>query len=223
VAVGLTEVDPIPNCELKLPGEIEMVVAPLADQLSVLLPPEVMLVGLAPNEPIDGTETVPPVELPEPLDPVVPVEPDELPEPEELPEPVDVPDPAVDVFVGLAVWPQAARLTQSSRAEISGPRESGTNRMATLAKGDRIVGAPHCSLALAPIAAILATRTELVAVPDWGQGQVDSLEGAMFLELQTMIFAQTFQRRRGDIARLFQIWLHLANRNVLHTSALYSD
>ena len=108
-----------------------------------------MLIGLAANEVIEGAEAVPPVEpeLPEPL------------------EPVDVPDPVVDVFVGLVVWPQAARPTQSRRAEISAPRESCGNRTARLETGDPIVDTPHGSLPLAPVAAILATRTELVAVP----------------------------------------------------------
>jgi hypothetical protein len=149
VDVGLTEVEPLPDCELKLPGEIEMVVAPLADQLSVLLPPEVMLVGLAAKEVIEGAEAVPP------LEPV-------------LVEPVDVPDPVLDVFVGLVVCPQAARPTQSSTAENSAPRESCANRMVRLETGDPIVDTPHASLPLARADAILAARTELVAVPGWG-------------------------------------------------------
>jgi hypothetical protein len=54
VAVGLTLVDPLADADVKLPGVIAMLVAPLVDQLSVLLAPELMLVGLALNELIVG-------------------------------------------------------------------------------------------------------------------------------------------------------------------------
>ena len=169
MAVGLTDVEPLPDCELKLPGEIEIVVAPLADQLSVLLPPVAILVGLAANELIEGTEAEPlDPELPEPLDPVLPLDPPVPLEPPELDEPLD---PLVDVFVGLVVWPQAARPAQTSRAEISALRETCANRMAGPEKRDRIVDTPHRSLPLATTVAILAASTELVAVPWLGPQQ----------------------------------------------------
>ena len=115
----------------------------------MLLAPEVIVTGLAANEVIEGAEAVPPVEpeLPEPLDPV------------------DVPVPVVDVFVALLVWPQAPRPTQSRRVEISAPRENCGNRTARLETGDPIVDTPHDTIPWAPVAAILAKRTELVAVP----------------------------------------------------------
>ena len=58
VAVGLTLADPLAAVEVKLPGVMAIVVAPVAAQLRVLLPPELMVVGLAANEPIVGA--VPP-------------------------------------------------------------------------------------------------------------------------------------------------------------------
>jgi hypothetical protein len=56
VAVGLTMVEPLADDELKLPGEIEIVVAPLVTQLSVAFAPEFMLAGFAAKEVTDGTE-----------------------------------------------------------------------------------------------------------------------------------------------------------------------
>jgi len=56
VAVGLTVVEPLADDELKLPGEIEIVVAPLVAQLRVALAPELMLVGFAAKEVTEGTE-----------------------------------------------------------------------------------------------------------------------------------------------------------------------
>jgi hypothetical protein len=50
VAVGLTVVEPVADEEVKEPGVIAILVAPLVDQLSVLLEPELMLVGLAAKE-----------------------------------------------------------------------------------------------------------------------------------------------------------------------------
>jgi hypothetical protein len=50
VAVGLTVVEPLAAVEVKVPGVMAMLVAPLVAQLSVLLVPEVMLVGLAVKE-----------------------------------------------------------------------------------------------------------------------------------------------------------------------------
>lgn len=52
--MGLTLVEPLGEVEVKFPGVMAMVVAPLVDQLSVLLEPEVMLVGLAEKEFIVG-------------------------------------------------------------------------------------------------------------------------------------------------------------------------
>ncbi len=56
MAVGLTVAEPLADDELKLPGEIEIVVAPLVTQLSVALAPEFMLTGFAAKEVTDGTE-----------------------------------------------------------------------------------------------------------------------------------------------------------------------
>ena len=56
MAVGLTVVEPLADDELKLPGEIEIVVAPLVAQLRVALAPELMLVGFAAKEVTEGTE-----------------------------------------------------------------------------------------------------------------------------------------------------------------------
>jgi hypothetical protein len=50
VTVGVTVVEPFAEVELNVPGEMEIVVAPLVVQLSVLLFPEGMLVGLAVKE-----------------------------------------------------------------------------------------------------------------------------------------------------------------------------
>jgi len=52
--VGLTLVDPLACEEVKLPGMMLMLVAPVVDQLSVLLAPELMLAGLAANAEITG-------------------------------------------------------------------------------------------------------------------------------------------------------------------------
>ena len=54
VAVGLTVVEPVPEVDVNVPGVIEIPVAPVVVQLSVLLPPEEMLVGFAVNELITG-------------------------------------------------------------------------------------------------------------------------------------------------------------------------
>jgi hypothetical protein len=50
VAVGLTLVEPLAAVEVKVPGVMAIVVAPLVTQLRVLLEPDVMLVGLAVKE-----------------------------------------------------------------------------------------------------------------------------------------------------------------------------
>jgi hypothetical protein len=54
VAVGLTLVEPLAEVEVKEPGVTAMLVAPLVDQFSVLLEPELMLVGFAVKELIVG-------------------------------------------------------------------------------------------------------------------------------------------------------------------------
>jgi hypothetical protein len=54
VVVGLTLFEPLADVDVKVPGVMAMLVAPLVDQLRVLLEPELMLVGLAVKELIDG-------------------------------------------------------------------------------------------------------------------------------------------------------------------------
>jgi len=54
VAVGLTFVEPLADVEVKVPGAIARLVAPVDTQLSVLLEPEVIPVGLAVKELIVG-------------------------------------------------------------------------------------------------------------------------------------------------------------------------
>jgi hypothetical protein len=54
VAVGLTLVEPLADVEVKEPGETATLVAPDVVQLSVLVEPELMLVGLAVKELIVG-------------------------------------------------------------------------------------------------------------------------------------------------------------------------
>ena len=50
VAVGLTLVDPVADVDVKFPGVMAIVVAPVVAQSSVLLEPTVMPVGLAVKE-----------------------------------------------------------------------------------------------------------------------------------------------------------------------------
>ena len=50
VAVGLTLVEPLAEVDVKVPGVMATLVAPVVSQLSVLLAPKVILVGLAANE-----------------------------------------------------------------------------------------------------------------------------------------------------------------------------
>jgi len=57
VAVGLTLVVPVADVEVKLPGVIETLAAPVTIQLSVLLAPDVMLVGSAVKDAIVGAGT----------------------------------------------------------------------------------------------------------------------------------------------------------------------
>jgi hypothetical protein len=59
VAVGLTVVEPVAAAEVKVPGSMEMLVAPVMDQVSVLLAPELTLAGLDVNEVITGGEPGP--------------------------------------------------------------------------------------------------------------------------------------------------------------------
>jgi hypothetical protein len=54
VAVGLTLVEPLADIDVNVPGVMAMLVAPIVAQVSVLLEPEVMLVGLAVKELIVG-------------------------------------------------------------------------------------------------------------------------------------------------------------------------
>ena len=55
VEVGLTLVEPLAAANVKFPGVIEIDVgAPTVAQVSVLLAPELMLLGLAVNELIEG-------------------------------------------------------------------------------------------------------------------------------------------------------------------------
>lgn len=54
VASGLTLVEPLAVVEVNVPGAIEMLFAPVTVQLSVLLEPTVILVGLAVKELIVG-------------------------------------------------------------------------------------------------------------------------------------------------------------------------
>jgi hypothetical protein len=58
VAVGLTLVEPLANVDVNVPGAMAILVAPVVAQLSVLLEPEVILVGLAVNELMVGFSAV---------------------------------------------------------------------------------------------------------------------------------------------------------------------
>jgi len=52
--VGLTLVEPVAEVEVNVPGVMARLVAPVVAQLSVLLEPDVMLVGLAVKDVITG-------------------------------------------------------------------------------------------------------------------------------------------------------------------------
>jgi hypothetical protein len=54
VAVGLTLVEPLADVEVNVPGVMARLLAPVVTQLSVLLEPEVIVVGLAVKELITG-------------------------------------------------------------------------------------------------------------------------------------------------------------------------
>jgi hypothetical protein len=56
VAVGLTLVEPVADVEVKVPGEMETVVALLVAQFRVLVAPEFTLVGLAAKDEIEGMD-----------------------------------------------------------------------------------------------------------------------------------------------------------------------
>lgn len=55
LAVGLTLVEPLAKVDVNVPGAIEIAVAPLVAQRSVVLAPEFIVFGLAPNDVIVGT------------------------------------------------------------------------------------------------------------------------------------------------------------------------
>lgn len=61
VEVGETEVEPLACVEVKLPGVMAMLVAPLVVQLRVELLPDVMVEGLELNTVMPGAVPVPPV------------------------------------------------------------------------------------------------------------------------------------------------------------------
>lgn len=54
MAVGLTLAEPVADVEVKVPGVIAKLVAPVVAQLSVLLAPELIVVGFAVKEVIAG-------------------------------------------------------------------------------------------------------------------------------------------------------------------------
>ena len=58
VAAGLTFVEPLADVDVNGPGVMAILVAPVVAQLSVLLEPEVIPVGLAVNELIVGVPAV---------------------------------------------------------------------------------------------------------------------------------------------------------------------
>lgn len=59
VTVGLTLAEPVVDVDVSVPGEMAMLVAPLVDQLSVLLEPEFMLPGSVVNEVMVGAAPFP--------------------------------------------------------------------------------------------------------------------------------------------------------------------
>lgn len=59
VTAGLMLVEPLAEVDVNVPGVMAMLAAPAADQLRVLLAPELMLAGFAAKEPICGTELFP--------------------------------------------------------------------------------------------------------------------------------------------------------------------
>lgn len=59
VAVGFTVVEPLVDVEVKFPGVMAMLVAPVTAQLSVALAPELMVAGLVVKEVMEGGEPDP--------------------------------------------------------------------------------------------------------------------------------------------------------------------
>jgi hypothetical protein len=59
VAVGLTVVEPVADVEVNVPGVMVMLVALVADQLSSVLVPELIVVGLAVKDVITGAGPFP--------------------------------------------------------------------------------------------------------------------------------------------------------------------
>jgi hypothetical protein len=59
VAIGFIVVEPLADVDVNVPGVMATLVAPAAAQLSVLLVPLFIFVGLAVNEVIVGTESFP--------------------------------------------------------------------------------------------------------------------------------------------------------------------
>jgi hypothetical protein len=57
--VGLTLVEPLADVDVNVPGVMAMLVAPVVAQVSVLLVPELMLVGFAVKDVIAGAEPFP--------------------------------------------------------------------------------------------------------------------------------------------------------------------
>ena len=53
--MGLTLVEPLAEVDVKLPGVMAILVVPVVAQLSILLEPELILVGLAVNELMVGS------------------------------------------------------------------------------------------------------------------------------------------------------------------------
>ncbi len=76
VAVGLTLVEPLAAVEVNVPGVMLMLDASVTAQLSVLLAPELTLVGLAIKEPIVGRVWFPAEELEAPPQPASPTQAD---------------------------------------------------------------------------------------------------------------------------------------------------
>jgi len=66
VTVGLTLVEPVADVDVNVPGVMAILAAPATIQLSVLLVPELMLVGSAVKEAIVGAEPFPVGEVVEP-------------------------------------------------------------------------------------------------------------------------------------------------------------
>jgi hypothetical protein len=59
VTVGLTLVEPVADVDVNVPGVMAILAAPVTIQLSVLLVPELMLVGSAVKEAIVGGDPFP--------------------------------------------------------------------------------------------------------------------------------------------------------------------